>query len=101
MPLNRKTLLLFLLSRSSLFTIEHSYYRRSRFLCSIYIYIYTADSIYIVYVIESAAYGVICPSCLCQKPERARYEKAETVMSAVSYIYIYIVKSRQMATANH
>ena len=28
----------------------------------------------IVYVIESAAYGVICTSCLCQKPERARYE---------------------------
>ena len=31
--------------------------------------------IYIVYVIESAAYGVICTSCLCQKPERARYER--------------------------
>ena len=29
----------------------------------------------IVYVIESAAYGVICTSCLCQKPERARYER--------------------------
>ena len=32
-------------------------------------------SINIVYVIESAAYGVICTSCLCQKPERARYER--------------------------
>ena len=30
--------------------------------------------IYIVYVIESAAYRVICTSCLCQKPERARYK---------------------------
>ena len=29
----------------------------------------------IVYGIESAAYGVICTSCLCQKPERARYER--------------------------
>ena len=28
-----------------------------------------------VYVIESAAYGVICTSCLCQNPERARYER--------------------------
>ena len=28
-------------------------------------------SVYIVYVIESAAYGVLCTSCLCQKPERA------------------------------
>ena len=28
--------------------------------------------IHIVYVIESAAYGVIYTSCLCQKPERAR-----------------------------
>ena len=27
----------------------------------------------IVYGIESAAYGVICTSCLCQNPERARY----------------------------
>ena len=26
----------------------------------------------IVYVIESAAYGVLFTSCLCQKPERAR-----------------------------
>ena len=25
----------------------------------------------IVYVIESAAYGVLCTTCLCQKPERA------------------------------
>ena len=31
--------------------------------------------VYIVYVIESAAYGVICTSCLCQKLERARYER--------------------------
>ena len=30
---------------------------------------------YIVYVIESAAYGVLFTSCLCQKPERARYER--------------------------
>ena len=30
---------------------------------------------YVVYVIESAAYGVICTSCLCQKPEQARYER--------------------------
>ena len=29
----------------------------------------------IVYVIESAAYGVLCTSCLCQKPERARNER--------------------------
>ena len=28
-------------------------------------------SIYIVYVIESAAYRVLFTSCLCQKPERA------------------------------
>ena len=33
-----------------------------------------SHEVYIVYVIESAAYGVICTSCLCQKPERARYE---------------------------
>ena len=33
------------------------------------------DSIHIVYVIESAAYGVLFTSCLCQKPERARYER--------------------------
>ena len=32
-------------------------------------------SVNIVYGIESAAYGVICTSCLCQKPERARYER--------------------------
>ena len=31
--------------------------------------------IYIVYVIESAAYGVLFASCLLQKPERARYER--------------------------
>ena len=30
---------------------------------------------YIVYVIESAAYGVLFTSCLCPKPERARYER--------------------------
>ena len=29
----------------------------------------------IVYVIESAAYGVLFTSCLCQKPERARFER--------------------------
>ena len=29
----------------------------------------------IVYVIESAAYGVLFTSCLCQKPERARNER--------------------------
>ena len=29
----------------------------------------------IVYVTEGAAYGVICTNCLCQKPERARYER--------------------------
>ena len=29
----------------------------------------------IVYVIESAAHGVLFTSCLCQKPERARYER--------------------------
>ena len=32
-------------------------------------------TINIVYVIESAAYGVLCTSCLCQKPERARNER--------------------------
>ena len=32
-------------------------------------------AIYIVYGIESAAYGVLFTSCLCQKPERARYER--------------------------
>ena len=32
-------------------------------------------NVYIVYVIESAAYGVLFTSCLCQKPERARYER--------------------------
>ena len=32
-------------------------------------------SVNIVYVIESAAYGVLFTSCLCQKPERARYER--------------------------
>ena len=31
--------------------------------------------IYIVYVIESAAYGVLFTCCLCQKLERARYER--------------------------
>ena len=33
------------------------------------------NTIYIVYVIESAAYGVLFTSCLCQKPEGARYER--------------------------
>ena len=32
-------------------------------------------SLYIVYDIESAAYGVLFTSCLCQHPERARYER--------------------------
>ena len=41
-------------------------------------------SINIVYVIESAAHGVICTSCLCQKPERARY-KALSMTLAVYY----------------
>ena len=31
--------------------------------------------VHIVYVIESAAYGALCTSCLCQKPERARNER--------------------------
>ena len=31
--------------------------------------------IHVVYVIESAVYGVLFTSCLCQKPERARYER--------------------------
>ena len=31
----------------------------------------------IVYVIESAAYGVLFTSCLCQKPERARNERVK------------------------
>ena len=26
---------------------------------------------------ESAAYGVVFTSCLCQKPERARYERVK------------------------
>ena len=34
-----------------------------------------ANDVHIVYVIESAAYGVLCTSCLCQKPERARNER--------------------------
>ena len=36
---------------------------------------YSLRMVYIVYVIESAAYGVLFTSCLCQKPERARYER--------------------------
>ena len=32
-------------------------------------------SIHIVYVIESATYGVLFTSYLCQKPERVRYER--------------------------
>ena len=31
--------------------------------------------VYIVYVIESVAYEVLFTRCLCQKPERARYER--------------------------
>ena len=31
--------------------------------------------VHIVYVIESAAYGVLFTSCLYQKPEQARYER--------------------------
>ena len=31
--------------------------------------------IYIFYVIESATYGLLFTSCLCQKPERLRYER--------------------------
>ena len=38
-------------------------------------YVTAPSTVNIVYVIESAAYGVICTSCLCQKPERARYER--------------------------
>ena len=33
------------------------------------------EPFYIVYVIESAAYGVLFTSRLCQKPERARNER--------------------------
>ena len=36
---------------------------------------YNSSEINIVYVIESAAYGVLFTSCLCQQPERARYER--------------------------
>ena len=32
----------------------------------------------IVCGIESASYGVICTSCLCQKPERATYERVRS-----------------------
>ena len=32
------------------------------------------EKVHIVYVIERAAYGVICTSCLCQKPERRTSE---------------------------
>ena len=32
------------------------------------VYTYTHTHTYIVYVIESAAYGVIFTSCLCQSP---------------------------------
>ena len=37
--------------------------------------LYNRVDVYIVYVIESAAYGVLFTSCLCQKPERARNER--------------------------
>ena len=33
------------------------------------------QTLYIVYIIESAACRVLLMSCLCQKPERARYEQ--------------------------
>ena len=38
----------------------------------------------IVYVIESAAYGVLFTSSLCQKPERARYERVRFLTQARS-----------------
>ena len=38
--------------------------------------IYTIN---IVYVIESAAYGVLFTCCLCQKPERARYDRVRAL----------------------
>ena len=38
-----------------------------------YTWLYMAINIF--YVIASAAYGVLFTSCLCQKPERARYER--------------------------
>ena len=40
----------------------------------------------IVYVIESAAYGVLFTSCLCQKPERARYERVRAFDTNNSWI---------------
>ena len=43
-----------------------------------------AGVIYMVYVIESAAYGVVCTSCLCQKPERARYERVRAFDTTTS-----------------
>ena len=36
------------------------------------VYLGEATAIHIVYVIESALYGVLFTSCLCQKPERAK-----------------------------
>ena len=30
---------------------------------------------HLIYVVESAAYGVLFTSCLCQKPERVRNER--------------------------
>ena len=39
---------------------------------------YLHSIVYIVYAIESAAYGVLVASCLCQKPERAGYERVRT-----------------------
>ena len=46
----------------------------------------------IVYVIESAAYGVICTSCLCKKPERARYERVRAfdTNNEVAYMYFFL-----------
>ena len=48
---------------------------RTRISLSVGMFSGSRRSVYIVYVIESAAYGVICTSCLRQKPERARYER--------------------------
>ena len=45
------------------------------------------QAIYIVYVIESAAYGVLFTSCLCQKPERARYERVRAFDYVVSCLF--------------
>jgi hypothetical protein len=53
--------------------ITFSWYMR---FCNILVILmFNNDQRNIVYVIESAAYGVLFTSCLCQKPERARYER--------------------------